>query len=76
MLEGFRTSRCWPRAHLVSFFVLAFSLSWVVAIPMVLLQGPPQWMVLATFAPVIAALAVSRTATGGFKFWTSPRVAG
>jgi membrane protease YdiL (CAAX protease family) len=59
-------------APLISFFVLAFSLSWVVTIPMVLLHGPPQWMVLATFAPTIAALAVSRTATGSFKFWTSP----
>lgn len=54
---------------LISFFALAFALSWAVTIPMVLLQGPPEWMVLATFGPTIAALAVSRVAAGSYKFW-------
>ncbi|MBN8731862.1 MAG: CPBP family intramembrane metalloprotease [Acidobacteria bacterium] len=56
-------------APLISFFALAFSLSWAVMIPMVLLHGPPQWMILATFGPTIAALAVSRVATGSYNFW-------
>lgn len=51
------------RAPLFSFFALAFALSWAVTIPMVLLHGPPQWMVLATFGPTIAALMVSRFTT-------------
>ena len=38
---------------------------------MVLLQGPPQWTVLATCAPTLAALVVSRITTGRFRFWTS-----
>lgn len=57
------------RAPLFSFFALAFALSWAVTIPMVLLHGPPQWMVLATFGPTIAALMVSRFATGSYRFW-------
>jgi uncharacterized protein len=61
-------------APLISFFALAFLLSWAVTIPMVLLDGPPQWMVLATFGPMIAALAVSRIATGSFKFWMESAV--
>jgi uncharacterized protein len=58
------------RAPLFSYFALAFALSWAVMIPMVLLHGPPQWMVLATFGPTIAALTVSRFATGSYGFWT------
>lgn len=36
---------------------------------MVVLDGPPRWTVLATLGPTIAALAVSRVATGSYKFW-------
>src|SRR5262249_31607446 len=60
------------RSPLVWFFVLAFVFSWVVTVPMVLLQGTPQWTMLATFAPTLAALVVSRIATGRFRFWTFP----
>jgi membrane protease YdiL (CAAX protease family) len=49
---------------------LAFAFSWVVTVPMVFLQGPPQWTVLATSAPTLAALVVSRITTGRFRFWT------
>lgn len=67
------------KSPLVSFFVLAFAFSWAVTIPMVIFRGPPQWTVLATFGPAIAALAVNRIAIGKFRFWTCnarwPRIA-
>ena len=58
-------------APLTSFFALAFLLSWAVTIPMMLLHGPPQWTILATLGPTIAALAVSRVATGSYNFWNA-----
>lgn len=36
---------------------------------MVVLEGPPQWTVLATFGPAITAFAVSRAETGSYKCW-------
>jgi len=52
--------------------ILGFAFSWAVTVPMALLQGPPEWMILATFAPIFAALLVNTIATKRFRFWHSP----
>jgi len=53
---------------LTLFFILAYGFSWLVFVPMVLLQGAPQWTILASFGPTIAALIVHRLATGNYRF--------
>ncbi|MEO8127247.1 MAG: CPBP family intramembrane glutamic endopeptidase [Bryobacteraceae bacterium] len=57
------------RSHpLAMFFALAYGFSWLVFVPMVLLEGPPQLTILASFGPTIAAVIVHRLSTGSYRF--------
>jgi membrane protease YdiL (CAAX protease family) len=69
-----------PRRQLVLFFALAYGISWLVFVPMVVFRAPLQWTVLATFGPTIAALLTHRVTTrsfGAFRIVSSwPRMIG
>jgi hypothetical protein len=41
---------------MILFFVLAYLLSWSVLLPVVLFRAPPQFTILATFGPFLAAV--------------------
>lgn len=49
------------------FFALAYLWGWLVFVPMVLSHAPPEWTVLATFGPTVAALITHRITTGNFR---------
>ena len=51
------------------FFVLAYLLSWSVFLPVVLLRAPPQFTILATFGPFLAALVTNYLATGNYRLF-------
>ena len=52
---------------LTLFFILAYLLSWLVFLPMVLLEGPIQLVILASFGPSLAATITHRLGTGSFR---------
>src|SRR4029453_6331090 len=59
------------------FFILAYLLSGLVPLPMVLLEGPIQLVILASFGPSLAAVLTHRLGTGSFRafrlYTTAPR---
>jgi len=65
---------------LVLFFAIAYAWAWFVFVPMVMFQLRPEWIVVATFGPTIAALITHRRTTGSwraFRFYTTwPRTLG
>ena len=64
----------------VIFFALAYAWAWLVYVPMVIFHAPPQWTILATMGPTMAAVVAHRVATGNyraFRFYTTwPRTLG
>jgi membrane protease YdiL (CAAX protease family) len=65
---------------LIIFFAVAYALAWLVFIPLVIWQAQPEWIVVGSFSPTVAALVAHRMATGSFRavrFVTSwPRTLG
>jgi membrane protease YdiL (CAAX protease family) len=53
--------------ELIIFFALAYAWAWAVYLPMVLFHTRPQWTILATLGPTIAAIGVHRITTGNFR---------
>jgi membrane protease YdiL (CAAX protease family) len=49
------------------FFVLAYVWAWLVFVPMVIFHAPPQWTILATMGPTIAAVVTHRLAAGNYR---------
>jgi CAAX protease family protein len=69
------------RKHpLIMFFALAYAWAWLVFVPMVIFHAPPQWIVVATFGPTVAALVTHRITTGSYRafriYTTWPRTLG
>ncbi len=54
---------------MILFFVLAYLLSWSVFLPVVLFRAPPQFTILATFGPFLAALVTNYLATGDYRWF-------
>jgi uncharacterized protein len=54
---------------MILFFVLAYLLSWSVFLPVVLFRAPPQFTILATFGPFLAALVTNYLATGNYRWF-------
>lgn len=52
---------------LILFFGLAYAWAWIVYVPMVIFHGPPQWTILATLGPTLAALAAHRATAGNYR---------
>src|SRR5438045_3196890 len=52
---------------LIIFFVIAYAWAWLVYVPMVIVHAPPQWVILATLGPTIAAVVVNRIETGTYR---------
>jgi membrane protease YdiL (CAAX protease family) len=52
---------------LTTFFILAYALSWLVFLPMVIFRAPPQLTILGSFGPSVAALVTHRLATGSYR---------
>jgi len=52
---------------LVLFFALAYGWAWLVFMPIVIFHAPPEWIVLATFGPTVAALVTHRITTGSYR---------
>jgi membrane protease YdiL (CAAX protease family) len=65
---------------LVLFFVIAYAWAWLIFVPMVILHARPEWIVVATFGPTIAALVTQRVTTGNYRafrvYTTWPRTVG
>lgn len=49
------------------FFAIAYTWAWLVFVPLVMFHGRPEWIVVATFGPTVAALAVHRMTTGDYR---------
>jgi uncharacterized protein len=69
------------RKHpLIMFFVLAYVWGWLVFVAMVMFHAPPEWTVLATFGPTVAALITHRVTAGSYQpfrvYTTWPRALG
>jgi membrane protease YdiL (CAAX protease family) len=52
---------------LAVFFTLAYALAWGVFLPMIFFHRPPEFIIIATFAPTVAALVTHRLATGNYR---------
>jgi membrane protease YdiL (CAAX protease family) len=52
---------------LAVFFTLAYALAWSVFLPMIFFHRPPEFIIIATFAPTVAALVTHRLATGNYR---------
>jgi uncharacterized protein len=52
---------------LAVFFTLAYALAWSVFLPMVFFDHPPEFIIIATFAPTVAALVTHRLASGNYR---------
>ena len=65
---------------LIMFFALAYAWAWLVFMPMVIFDAPPQWIVVATFGPTISAIVTQRITTGSYRafriYTTWPRTLG
>jgi membrane protease YdiL (CAAX protease family) len=63
--------------HLTLFFALAYGISWLGFMPIVLWHAPIQLIAVASFGPSIAALIAHRLSTGSYRaflfHWTKPR---
>jgi hypothetical protein len=51
---------------LVAFFVIAYVWAWLFYVPMAVVHAPPQWAILATLEPTIAAVVVHRIEAGNY----------
>ncbi len=62
---------------LTLFFALAYAISWLVFMPIILWHAPIQLIAAASFGPTIAALITHRLSTGSYRafsfHWTRPR---
>ncbi len=62
---------------LTLFFVLAYGISWLVFMPIILWHAPIQLIAAASFGPTVAALVTHRLSAGSFRafsfHWTKPR---
>jgi membrane protease YdiL (CAAX protease family) len=61
------------RHPMTLFCVLAYLLSWSVFVPVVLLGAPPQFTILATFGPTLAALVTHSLATGNYRWFATSK---
>jgi membrane protease YdiL (CAAX protease family) len=52
---------------LVAFFVIAYVWAWLFYVPMAVVHAPPQWAILATLGPTIAAVVVHRIEAGNYR---------
>ena len=52
---------------LIVFFGLAYVLAWGVFLPMIFFHRPPEFIIIATFAPTVAALVAHRLASGNYR---------
>ena len=52
---------------LIVFFAIAYAWAWAVWVPMVITRASPQWTILATLGPTVAALAVHRATAGNYR---------
>ena len=81
MREVDRVAAIVARKHpLIMFFALAYAWAWLVFVPMVIFHAPPQWIIVATFGPTVAALVTHRITTGSYRafriYTTWPRTLG
>jgi membrane protease YdiL (CAAX protease family) len=67
-------------SQLTAFFTLAYAISWLVFVPIVLWDAPVQLIAVASFGPAIAALITHRLTTGSYRaflfHWTTLRTLG
>jgi membrane protease YdiL (CAAX protease family) len=52
---------------LVIFFAFAYAWAWLVFVPMVIFHAPPQWTILATLGPTLAAVVAQRVVAGDYR---------
>jgi membrane protease YdiL (CAAX protease family) len=55
------------KRELIIFLVLAYVWAWLVFVPLVLLRGPLQWTILATFGPTVAAFITQLVSRGDYR---------
>lgn len=52
---------------LVVFFGIAYAWAWIVFVPMVVFHAAPQWTILATLGPTVAAVVAHRVTSGNYR---------
>jgi uncharacterized protein len=52
---------------LIIFFGLAYAWAWIVFVPMVIFHAAPQWTILATLGPTVAAVVAHRVVVGDYR---------